>query len=148
MHTEIHHRAASRKSVDVDKIAKLLRLLASDKDGEVLATVAALGRTLLASELCFHDLADAAEAGFAKPSPTKNRMSKWSPPAPDLEFWQSMATWCHHHRQHLTAVDRAYVAEVLLGEHFDNGAADETMMNRLRNIVDKIETARDADWWA
>jgi hypothetical protein len=36
----------AKKAIDVDKIAKLVRLLASDRDGEVLATVAALKRTL------------------------------------------------------------------------------------------------------
>jgi hypothetical protein len=37
----------------------------------------------------------------------------------------------------------------LLGENFDCGRADASMMHRLRNIVDKIEAARsaDRDWW-
>jgi hypothetical protein len=39
------------------KIARLLRLLASDKDGEVVATVAALRRVLDSAHLDLHDLA-------------------------------------------------------------------------------------------
>ena len=43
-------------------LAKLIRLLASDVDGEVLATVRALGRTLKASGCDIHDLAGLVEA--------------------------------------------------------------------------------------
>jgi hypothetical protein len=40
-----------------EKLAKLMRLLASDKDGEVLAAVQALKRTLNGSGADIHDLA-------------------------------------------------------------------------------------------
>lgn len=45
----------------MDKVGKLLRLLASDKNGEVLATVGALKRTLGGANLSLHDLADMIE---------------------------------------------------------------------------------------
>src|SRR6266540_4153184 len=42
-------------------IAKLLRLLASDQPGEIIASVHALQRVLSSAELHFHDLANAIE---------------------------------------------------------------------------------------
>lgn len=47
------------------KIGKCLRLLASPADGERLAAIAGLVRTLAAVGLDINDLADAAEIGFA-----------------------------------------------------------------------------------
>jgi hypothetical protein len=41
-----------------DKLIKLVRLLSSDKDGEVLGAVAAIERTLKSNGLSFHDLAE------------------------------------------------------------------------------------------
>ena len=49
-------------------MAKLIRLLASDVDGEVLAAVRALGRTLKAGGCDFHDLAGLVEAPAIAPS--------------------------------------------------------------------------------
>lgn len=49
-------------------VAKLIRLLASDVDGEVLAAVRALGRALKASGCDFHDLAGIVEAPATAPS--------------------------------------------------------------------------------
>jgi hypothetical protein len=49
-------------------LAKLIRLLASDVDGEVLAAVRAMGRALKASGCDFHDLANLVEAPATAPS--------------------------------------------------------------------------------
>ena len=49
-------------------LAKLIRLLASDVDGEALAAVRALGRALKASGCDFHDLASIVEAPSTTPS--------------------------------------------------------------------------------
>jgi hypothetical protein len=46
------------------QFGKLLRLLASDKDGEVIAAAAAIKRTLASHNLDIHDLADAVDAGL------------------------------------------------------------------------------------
>ena len=46
---------------DLDKVAKLIRLLASDKEGEVLATVSALRRVLSRAGRTFNDLANLVE---------------------------------------------------------------------------------------
>ena len=42
-----------------DRLGKLLRMLSSDKDGEVLAATAAIKRTLATEGLDIHSLADA-----------------------------------------------------------------------------------------
>ncbi|MFD0846908.1 hypothetical protein [Sphingosinicella xenopeptidilytica] len=49
------------------KLAKLIPLLGSDRDGEALATVRALERTLRAAGLDFHALAAAVEHEEAQP---------------------------------------------------------------------------------
>jgi hypothetical protein len=142
----VPRRIKKAPAVDIDRIGKLVRLLASDKPGEVLATVAAINRTLDIAELDFHDLADVVTAGFKKP--TKQRQpAKWAPPAPDPDYWESLAWYAHFYRQHLSDPDKGYVADVLMGRNFDCGRADASMMWRLRNIVAKIEAAREADWW-
>jgi len=49
-----------------DKIAKLVRLLGSDRDGEVLAAVQAIKRALRTEHLDLHTLADSIESASAK----------------------------------------------------------------------------------
>jgi hypothetical protein len=44
-----------------EKLGKLLRMLSSDKAGEVAAAVEAIRRTLVGADLSFHDLAGAIE---------------------------------------------------------------------------------------
>jgi hypothetical protein len=46
---------------DKARLGKLIRLLASDKPGEVSAAAQAIGRTLQSSGRDFHDLADIVE---------------------------------------------------------------------------------------
>jgi hypothetical protein len=138
--------AESRNKIDATKLAKLLRLLSSDKPGEVLAAVEAIKRTLDVVGMDLHDLADVVAGGFEKPAPEKKRVpAKRAPPAPDTEYWESMAWFSHYHRQHLSTTDRDYVHDVLLGRHFDCGRADAGMMSRLRGIVRRIKAAEGAD---
>jgi hypothetical protein len=137
-------RVESRNKIGATKLAKLLRLLSSDKDGEVLAAVAAIKRTLDIADMDLHDLADAVTAGFRRPEKQRTPAA-WAPPAPDTEYWESMAWFSHYNRQHLSTSDRDYVHDVLLGRHFDCGRADASMMSRLREIVRRIQAARRAD---
>jgi hypothetical protein len=142
------HKCTVERKLDTKKVGKLVRLLSSDRDGEVIAAVAAIKRALDIADLDLHDLARAVADGFEKPKPQKRAPAKWSPPAPDIEFWESMAWWSHYNRKHLSTSDRDYVHDVLLGRHFDCGRADASMMRRLRNIVAKIEAAKaDDDRW-
>lgn len=72
-----------------ERLGKLIPRLASDHDGEVTATVAAIGRTLTGVGLDWHDLARrVAEPGFddlvtAAPWATKgSNAPSWTSPAP------------------------------------------------------------------
>jgi hypothetical protein len=49
----------------LDKMGKFIRLLASDKDGEVLASVRAMGRVLETNKLSFNSLADLLKSDIA-----------------------------------------------------------------------------------
>jgi hypothetical protein len=49
-----------------DRLMKLIRLLSSDKDGEALAAVRAIEKTLKASGKSFHDLADTLAGKFVE----------------------------------------------------------------------------------
>ena len=68
------------------RLARLVRLLATDRDGERLAAVAALGRTLKAAGHDWHDLADAVERGWKAAGATRE-------PA-ILRPWQATARDC------------------------------------------------------
>jgi hypothetical protein len=149
----------NRSDLDTEKVAKLVRLLGSDKDGEVLAAVAALKRTLGVAGIDMHDLADVITVGLeprsppkkpskpAKPAkPSQPAKPKWEQHDPDLFNWQSMCEFCRFYSRRLTDLDRDYIARVLSGQTgFDLGRATPELMRRLRGIVDAVNASRDAD---
>jgi hypothetical protein len=135
--------AKTAKPIDIDKVGKLMRMLNSDKEGEVLASVGALRRVLRAVHLDLHDLAEAAVAGFKPRNPAA---SSGSPATPDLHNWESMGWWRHNHIGYLSDDDREYVADALLGRvGFELGRATPELMRRLRGIVARVEAARNAE---
>jgi hypothetical protein len=135
--------ATPQKKIDTDKVGKLVRLLASDKDGEVLAAVAALKRTLGAGGADLNDVADAIVAGL-KPRPPE--ITRWEPSAPDPYNWESLSWYCRFWSRHLRDNDQDFVVAVLLGRTgFDLGRATPELMRRLRSIVAKVKAARDAE---
>src|SRR5262245_38313276 len=72
--------ANSAALVDPAKIAKLVRMLGSDNDGEVVASARAIGRMLEASSLDFNDLGDAVELLELRPRIEREellRMARW-----------------------------------------------------------------------
>jgi len=68
------------------KIAKLIPRLASDHDGEVVATVRAIRRTLESAGLDLHALA----AGLGGDGPSEREPTSW----------QELAAWCRNIGQH------------------------------------------------
>lgn len=70
------------------KIAKLIPRLATNHDGEVVATVRAIERTLKSSGLDFHDLAGALE----REPETRAVYRDWAPACPTT--WHELALWC------------------------------------------------------
>jgi hypothetical protein len=64
------------------QVGKLIRLLGSDKDGEVVSAAHALGRTLKAHGHDWHDLAEICERHLARPT------------IPARPAWQMLAQEC------------------------------------------------------
>jgi hypothetical protein len=98
-----------RTFVDITaSIAKLLRLLASDKPGEIVASVHALQRVLRSAELDLHDLANVIEGRALRiapiPTPAGNDnvlamirclyRQTGQLTSKELEFLYSISDWC------------------------------------------------------
>ncbi len=64
------------------RLDQLIRMLASDQDGEALAAARAIGRTLKADGATFHDLAEAVEAGRNSAPSNPYFDYAWDPPEP------------------------------------------------------------------
>jgi hypothetical protein len=70
----------------VIRIGQLLRLLASDQPGEVVAAAAAIGRTLVAAGTDLHHLADVAERGLRSvPTPPRKKKKAKAKPEPVVD---------------------------------------------------------------
>lgn len=101
-----------------ERLAKLLPLLTSDRDGEVLAAVAAIRRTLDAAGLTVHDLAAAIGAPASPTGGTSDDaimvvalrraagLSDW-----ERRFIESLATWLQQGRR-LTPKQRATLHKI------------------------------------
>jgi hypothetical protein len=89
------------------KLAKLIPLLGSDKDGERLATLEAIGRTLRSAKLDFHDLAKA----LTTPSRHAARVSPTN--------WSELIAICLSNPEALNARDLDFLnnvrRQILLG---------------------------------
>jgi hypothetical protein len=88
------------------KIAKLIPRLASDYDGEVIATVRAIARTLYGAGKDFHDLACAVQQETAP--------ANAAPPA-EPQNWSELCLFCLAFLQLLTAREFAFCAISLRG---------------------------------
>jgi hypothetical protein len=110
------------------KLAKLIRLLASDKDGEVIAAVSALNRALQADGLDIHQLAEAVE-----------RTSLVPPQAPPSsaggnESWRYVRGWCARHKEYLSERDQAFIASLA---HW-RGRPSEKQLQWLLDVEQRI----------
>ena len=95
--------AAARKLATVaPMVAKLIKLLASDKDGEVLASVCALRRVLAKAGLDLNAVATMIE----RPSRSSDQAD--NPDQPQLD-WQTIAKHCATYPQLLSARERSFV---------------------------------------
>lgn len=130
----------SAAEVDVGKVGKLIRLLASDKPGEVVAAASALQRTLQASGRDLHDVADIVEAGL-RPAAQPPRAACWGPPLPSPHDWVSMSWYLHYHRHQLRSDQAEFVADMLLGQGdaFDDGRILNWAVNDLRAMVARVQ---------
>lgn len=93
----------------VPRIGQLVRLLGSDRDGERLASLAAIDKTLKSNHLDWHVLADAVERGIIM---LKNQRREDRP-------WQRLAGDClrfaGYHR--LKPVEREFLASMQAWPH-------------------------------
>jgi hypothetical protein len=95
----------------LQKLAKLLRLLASDKPGEVVAAAGAIMRTLQAEGYDIHALADVVER-----SPLVSQ--KEPPPSQDEPSdWRTVRTWCANHEALLSEREREFVTSLAHWRH-------------------------------
>jgi hypothetical protein len=85
-----------------ERLGQLLRLLASDKDGEVVAAARAIERTLHAIGADFHDLAHMIEAPPLQPVQPLYGTS-----------WQRMAQFCAARRPSLNSRELKFVLDMV-----------------------------------
>ena len=90
------------------RLAKLIRLLASDKSGEVVAAAGAINRALAAAGLDIHRLADVVERSPLVPGQMP------PPPCDDSTAgdWRAMRRFCADHDTLLSARERAFVLDI------------------------------------
>jgi hypothetical protein len=91
-----------------DKLGKLLRMLSSDKDGEVLAATAAIKRTLAAEGTDIHTLADA----LCKPAAPHATRPESRAPEDDPD-WHAIACECQAHNGRFTERERGFVEDMV-----------------------------------
>ena len=119
------------------KLAKLVPLLGSDRDGEVLAAARAIGRTLAASGADFHDLVLA--IGGERDEPPKRQRWEWSPPpppkppSPDESAW-----WVQTRGAELLARD--------LGGH-ERRFVQQMMFNAAKKKIGFSWSPKQASWF-
>jgi hypothetical protein len=97
-----------------DKLGKLLRLLSSDKPGEVVAAASAIMRTLATEGLDIHSLADA----LCRPARRAEAKAQRAPretadDCADTTDWHSVACECEAHSAALTAREHKFVSDMV-----------------------------------
>ena len=90
------------------RLGKLIRLLSSDRPGEVVAAAGAINRALRAAGLDIHRLADVVERSPLVPGQT--------PPTPRDDStagdWRAMRRFCAGHDALLSAREKEFIADI------------------------------------
>lgn|SRR5262245_61274734 len=99
------------------RIAKLLRLLASDKPGEVVASVHALRRLLRSAELDLHDLANVVEFSARREIPrfettADNPFSHMRRASAQNDVIREMIRRCHEHSELLSRKETMFLHSI------------------------------------
>lgn len=119
------------------KVARLLPLLASDRDGEVVATARAIGRTLAAYGQDWHDLARliSAEPVTAQPVRAGGRTH-------GRVDWAGMVRWCSEVGRHrLDERERRFLASMSTAVLFGREPS-ERQAAWLLDIENRLQEAR------
>lgn len=114
-----------------DRLCKVVPLLGSDKPGEVVAAAAAIGRTLSAAGLSWHDLVTVLQGGFVVlPSVDSAKTSPAPRPQPQADSVGPTApTWSR-----LRPADRLRWIDLLVREHV-GAPGDARRLARLRAFM-------------
>jgi hypothetical protein len=89
-----------------DNLGKLLRMLSSDKPGEVVAAASAIMRTLATEGLDIHNLADA----LCQPVRRAEVKAQSAAASADDTDWHSVACECEAHGAALTVREQKFVS--------------------------------------
>ena len=109
-----------------DKLSKLVRMLTSDHDGEVVAAARSINRTLESAGLDIHVLAAVIERGSAG-----NAM-------PNAPAWHSVACECAAHPRRLRSEkERAFIADMVVWTKL-GGEPTERQAKWLRSIYVRV----------
>lgn len=115
------------------KLAKLIPLLSSDKDGEVVATARAIERTLRAQGCDWHDFASAVTRE------PETRVIYIKPPEPEPRDWCELARWCRDHDDdRLSAKERSFVCD-MASRLVCGGEPSERQAAWLRSIYARLK---------
>jgi hypothetical protein len=108
---------AAVPTIVAPQLGKLIALLSSNRDGEVLAAVNAIGRLLQSNGCDFHDLSAAICA-----------------PHEDVD-WRRQARFCNRHRAHLTARELDFIATLARW----HGEPTDKQRQWLGSIVERVQ---------
>ena len=125
------------------RLSRLLPLLGSDKDGEVVATARAIGRTLASAGTDWHALAAAVERPpvVVTAAPAAPREPYRRPKAGPINVeLLRVATWCDEYVHVLGAKDRSFVASMVTFLS-RGGRPSDKQRKWLQDIAQRLRTA-------
>lgn len=121
------------------RLGKLIPRLATDQDGEVVATARAIGRTLQSAGLDYHDLA---QAVVTEPTPVIVYRERPAPAPSEPQSWSDIARWCRtQDLGRLTPREREFVADMCAKLVLDAKPTDK-QANWLRSLYAKLGGGR------
>lgn len=94
------------------RLSKLIPRLATNHDGEVVATARAIDRTLKASGADFHDLAQAVGVGVIERVVYRDRPAPAPKEPAEPKTWAEIAKWCHERSTPLQPHERNFLADM------------------------------------
>lgn len=120
----------------IPKLKLLIPRLASDSDGEVVATVAAIARTLKSNGADLHDLAAALD-GSAKQGPRKTTQHQEKPNEDPARKWREIIEFCKANLEWLSEREQTFVTD-MDGNLKKWGSPTEKQGAWLMNIFTKL----------
>lgn len=120
----------------IPKLKLLIPRLASDSEGEIVATVNAIVRTLKSNGTDLHDLAAALDGG-AKQGPRKSTSQEQKPKDDPAKKWRNVIEFCLENLDWLSERERTFVTD-MDGNLKKWGSPTEKQGNWLMSIFTKL----------